>query len=310
MIRWGALAIGVILFFLTLYYVNFRVALGTIRNLGFALPVALLFSGVWHLVRTWAWAWCFPQPCKVPFLRLARVRLAAEAFSYLTLRGIAGEPLKVILLRDSVDAREATAAVALERLAYLVGTTIIIGIGSLVAMAALPLTPVWFRVFRAFAITAGAVTTITVLVVSGRGTYIHSMLRWMDSAMGTEWSTGRIVRLHGARGLDHPSRDRYARHPHRRARSRDVLTGRELRLRVHTGKSRRAGGIESRRSRSGRVARRWSGTRPGTTAPRSFLGRTGSRDLPARAAAGSAFGTGRHRARALRQATHTLLLPL
>ena len=106
-------------------------------------------------MRTWAWAWCFPRPLKVSFLRLARVRLAAEAFSYLTLRGIAGEPLKVVLLADSIDPREATAAVALERLAYLVGTTIIVGVGSVLALIGLPLTPVWFRVFRAFAIAGG-----------------------------------------------------------------------------------------------------------------------------------------------------------
>ena len=52
---------------------------------------------------------------------------SAEAFSYLTLRGIAGEPLKVVLLGDRVDARQATAAVALERIAYLIGTTLIVG---------------------------------------------------------------------------------------------------------------------------------------------------------------------------------------
>ena len=40
----------------------------------------------------------FQSGAVCPFLRLARVRLAAEAFSYLTLRGIAGEPLKVVLL--------------------------------------------------------------------------------------------------------------------------------------------------------------------------------------------------------------------
>ncbi len=130
LIRWGALLLGVVLFSGTLYYINFRVAFGTIRQLGYALPLALLFSGLWHLSRTWAWAWCFPQPRTVSFARLARVRLAAEAFSYLTLRGIAGEPLKVVLLGDRVDPRQATAAVALERIAYLVGTTIIVGIGS------------------------------------------------------------------------------------------------------------------------------------------------------------------------------------
>src|SRR6188474_3076731 len=173
-VRWGALAIGVLLFFVTLYYINFRTAFGTIRHLGVALPLALLFSGLWHLVRTWAWAWCFPRPRRVSFARLARVRLAAEAFSYLTLRGIAGEPLKVVLLGDTVDAREATAAVALERIAYLIGTTIIVGVGSVLALIGLPLSHSWFRVFRAFAIAAGVVTLFSALVITGRGTYFQS----------------------------------------------------------------------------------------------------------------------------------------
>ena len=40
-------------------------AVGTIRRLGVALPLALLFSGLWHLARTIAWACCFPQPRRV-----------------------------------------------------------------------------------------------------------------------------------------------------------------------------------------------------------------------------------------------------
>jgi len=195
LVRWGALAVGVVLFSVTLYYVNFRTAFGTIRHLGFALPLALLFSGLWHLARTWAWSWCFPQPRRISFARLARVRLAAEAFSYLTLRGIAGEPLKVVLLGDRVDAREATAAVALERVAYLVGTTVIVGVGSVLALAGLPLSHAWFRVFRAFAIAAGVVALFSALVIAGRGTYFQSWLRRIDGALGTALAQGRISRF-------------------------------------------------------------------------------------------------------------------
>ena len=191
----GALALGIVLFFATLYYVNFEHAAATIRQLGLALPLALLFSGLWHLARTWAWSWCFPQPRRVGFLRLARVRLAAEAFSYLTLRGIAGEPLKVMLLADRVSPREATAAVALERLAYLVGTTLIVGAGSLAAIAALPLTRTWFRVFRAFAIMSVVVAALTALAIAGRGTYLQSLMRRIDRALGTSFSTGRTARF-------------------------------------------------------------------------------------------------------------------
>jgi phosphatidylglycerophosphate synthase len=194
-IRWGALAIGVVLFFGTLYYVNFRLAIGTIQQLGVALPLAIFFSGLWHLARTWAWSWCFPQPRKITFARLARVRLSAEAFSYLTLRGIAGEPLKVVLLADSVDSREATAAVALERLAYLIGTTIIVGAGSLAAIVILPLTGGWFRVFRAFAIGAGVIAALATMVVMGRGTYLQSLLRRIDGAAGTTLSQGPVARF-------------------------------------------------------------------------------------------------------------------
>jgi phosphatidylglycerophosphate synthase len=194
-VRWGALALGVLLFAAALYYINISMAVSTIRRLGLALPLAIAASGVWHLARTWAWAWCFPQPRRVSFLRLARVRLAAEAFSYLTLRGIAGEPLKVVLLSDRVDAREATAAVALERLAYMIGTTLIVGVGSLIAIVMLPLTRVWFRVFRAFAIAAGGIALLTAIVIRGRGTYVYAFfVRW-DRRFGTSIGGGRIARF-------------------------------------------------------------------------------------------------------------------
>jgi uncharacterized protein (TIRG00374 family) len=194
-VRWGALAVGIVLFAAALYYINISMAVGTMRRLGVALPLALAASGLWHLARTWAWAWCFPEGTNVSFLRLMRVRLAAEAFSYLTLRGIAGEPLKVVLLNDRVDAREATAAVALERLAYMVGTTIIVGFGSLTAILFLPLTRVWFRVFRAFAIAAGVIAILTGVVISGRGTYVHAMFTRWDRRFGTAIAAGRISRF-------------------------------------------------------------------------------------------------------------------
>lgn len=195
LVRWGALAAGVVLFCGALYYIDVDLAIGTVRHLGVALPLALFVSGLWHLVRTWAWAWCFPQPRRVGFLRLARVRLAAEAFSYLTLRGVAGEPLKVLLLADRVDAREATAAVALERIAYMVGTMLIVGVGSLAAIAGLPLTRTWFRVFRAFAIVSIVIGVLTAIVVSGRGTYLQALLRRVDAWFGLSLSSGRVSRF-------------------------------------------------------------------------------------------------------------------
>ena len=194
----GALAVGVVLFLATLYFIDFQLIVTAGPRLGVALLLSILVSGLWHLARTWAWSWCFPRPRRISFLRLARVRLAAEAFSYLTLRGIAGEPLKVVLLADDIDPRVATAAVALERIAYMIGTTVIVGAGSIVAITLLPLTATWFRVFRAFAIAAAVVALLTVMVLGGRGTYLMALVAQFDRVMGTTLAAGRVGRFVGA----------------------------------------------------------------------------------------------------------------
>ena len=194
-LRWIALAVGVIIFAITLYVVDLAEAAVTVRRLGFALPVALFFSGLWHLARTWAWHWCFPEPRTVRFATLARIRLAAEAFSYLTLRGIAGEPLKVVLLDGLVDARRATAAVALDRLAYLVTTTLIVGVGSIAAMTMLPLTHGWFRVFRVFAIVAAITGILTGIAISGRGSHFETLVALIDRGFNSRIANGRFARF-------------------------------------------------------------------------------------------------------------------
>src|SRR5881227_1364170 len=85
----AALAIGVLLFIGTLRYVDFDLALASGWRMGLAVALALVATGMEHLTRTWAWAWCFAHPRTVSFARLWRVRLAAEAFSYLTISGLA-----------------------------------------------------------------------------------------------------------------------------------------------------------------------------------------------------------------------------
>jgi phosphatidylglycerophosphate synthase len=193
-VRLGGLAVGLAAFGGALYYADAGTILDVVRRLGPALPLALLISGLWHLTRTWAWAACFPQPRPVGFLRLVRLRLSAEAFSYLTFGWMAGEPLKIVLLSESLDARQATAAVALERLAYLVGTTTLIAIGAALALIGLPLTRVWSQIFTLMAIGGAAVTTATVLMVLD-GPYAEPLLRRIDRAFGTALAETRIARF-------------------------------------------------------------------------------------------------------------------
>ena len=198
----GALAIGLLVFTITLSYLDVDLALATGRRLGLAVPLALLATGVTHLARTWAWMWCFPRPGRVPFLRLLRVRLAAEAFSYLTISGVAGEPLKVVLLGDRVETREAAAAVALERLFYTFGTALVVGLAALVALATQPLSPLWFKIYRGFAIGSGAIGAAIVLIVVRRDSFLLAAFRAADRKAGTHVASSKAGRFAGAIGRE------------------------------------------------------------------------------------------------------------
>jgi hypothetical protein len=179
------------LFGLTAYYFDFELAFASGRRLGYAVACSLVLSGLWHLARTLAWARCFERP-RPPITRLARVRISAEAFSYLTIRGVAGEPLKVLLLAGETPSHEATAAVALERAAYTVGTLLLVGAGSVAALALLPLTPVWVHVFRWFVAVAAIAAALTVAVLLGKRRYVAAGLRRADGFFRLRISEGRI----------------------------------------------------------------------------------------------------------------------
>ena len=122
----------------------------------------------WHLLRTAAWWQCFPQQQRPSFWRAFRVRLAAEAFSYVTIRGVAGEPLKVLLLTREIGKDVSSSAVALERAAYTVVTIAIVGLGAATALLMLPLTPMWSRIFSVLAVAAALLVLMSVVLLASR----------------------------------------------------------------------------------------------------------------------------------------------
>jgi phosphatidylglycerophosphate synthase len=136
-----------------------------VRQFGIALPIALLPSAAWHVVRTVAWHRCFPRAARPSFAGAFRVRLAAEAFSFVTIRGVAGEPLKVVLLQPAIPPATAAAAVALERIAYLVVTAAIVGAAALTAMVTLPLSGTWLKIFGGVATAAASIVALVIVLV-------------------------------------------------------------------------------------------------------------------------------------------------
>lgn len=192
----AAAAIGIVLFGLTLYYIDLEETVASVRRLGLALPLILLPGACWHVLRTWGWAVAFPEESRPPFTRLFRVRLAADAIGFFTVRGIAGEPLKVLLLYDCIAPEITTAAVALERLAFAVIGIVIAALISLAAVTRLSMPGAWDTVFTMLMIGAVIVLALAALVARRRsGDYLGRLVTAIDRAIGRRLEASRVVRF-------------------------------------------------------------------------------------------------------------------
>ena len=192
----GAALIGVALFLVTLYYIDLDETIASARRLGLALPLVLLPGAAWHLLRTWGWSIAFPDESRPAWTRLFRVRLAADAISFFTVRGIAGEPLKVLLLYDRVAPEISTAAIALERLVFAVIGTAIAGVVSLAAITRLNMSGGWDTMFAMLAI--GAVVLLGVVVFMARHRseyYLEHLVAFLDRVTGKRLERHRVVRF-------------------------------------------------------------------------------------------------------------------
>jgi len=192
----AAIVIGLTLFIVTLFYIDLEETIGSATRLGLALPVILLPGVCWHVLRTWGWAIAFPEAARPSFTRLFRVRLAADAIGFFTVRGIANEPLKVLLLYDRVKPEITTAAVALERLAFAVISTVIAAVISLVAVTRLSLPATWEGVFGSLVIGAVALLGLAALLARrGSGDYLGRLVTRLDDWTGRRLEASRVVRF-------------------------------------------------------------------------------------------------------------------
>jgi uncharacterized protein (TIRG00374 family) len=192
----GAALLGIALFFVTLYYIDLDETVASASRLGLALPIVLLPGTVWHLLRTWGWSVAFPDGARPAFTRLFRVRLAADAISFFTVRGIAGEPLKVLLLYDRVKPEVATAAIALERLAFGVIGTSIAGLVSLLAITRVTMSGRWDALFALLAFGAVLVLAIVAFMARRRSKYyLEQVVTLLDRVTGRRLERHRVVRF-------------------------------------------------------------------------------------------------------------------
>lgn len=191
-----AVVIGALLFVLTLFYVDLDETVESAKRLGFALPIILVPGTAWHLLRTWGWSVAFPDHARPTFTRLFRARLAADAIGFFTVRGLAGDPLKIFLLYDRVAPEVTAASVALERLAFAVISIVMAGLISFFAVQRLSLPQVWDTFFTLTSMGAVILIGIVVLVARRRtGDYLGRFVTLLDRLTGRRLEASRIVRF-------------------------------------------------------------------------------------------------------------------
>jgi uncharacterized protein (TIRG00374 family) len=191
-----AAVIGAVLLVITLYSIDLEETVANVRHLGLALPLILLPGAAWHLLRTWGWAISFPDGSRPPLTRIFRVRLAADAISFFTVRGLAGEPLKVVLLYDRVPPEVTTAAIALERLAFAVINIAIAGLVSYLAVRQLAMPPAWDAAFTIMSIVAVLLLGGLALMARHRtGDYLGRFVGALDRRTGRRLEASRVIRF-------------------------------------------------------------------------------------------------------------------
>lgn len=193
----AAICLGALLFAVTLFYwIDLQETIASAVRLGAALPLILLPGAVWQLLRTWGWAVSFPDDARPQFTRLFRVRLAADAISFFTVRGLAGEPLKVVLLLDRSAPQITTASIAVERLAFAVMGIVIAGLISFFAVRRLPMPGAWDTVFTLLSIAAVLVFPVLLLIARRRtGDYLGRLVERLDRVTGRRLEGSRVVRF-------------------------------------------------------------------------------------------------------------------
>jgi uncharacterized protein (TIRG00374 family) len=188
-----AITLGLTLFAATLLTLDRQQTLDEARTLGLALPLVLIPSLGWHLLRAAGWYVCFPPDQRPSYWRIFRVRLAADGVAYFTIRGVASEPLRVVLLLGHVPATVAAAASVLERTAMGIMSVVGVGVFATLAVSSDVLPPEWERGFRVIAILAGFVLVLTALFLTRTGHYFGPLFERIHRRTGWRWTGGRTI---------------------------------------------------------------------------------------------------------------------
>lgn len=189
-----AIIAGLVLFVVTMLGIDRDETLLEVRSLGPTLPLVLLPSIGWHALRAAGWYVCFPREDRPSYWRVFRVRLAADGVGYFTIRGVASEPLRVVLLMGHVSPVVSAAASVLERTAMGIMSVLGVGVFAAFAVSSDMLPVAWQSVFRGIAITSGIVLAVTLFFLLRNNRYFGPIVERIYARTQWAWTRGRTVR--------------------------------------------------------------------------------------------------------------------
>jgi len=190
----AAIVVGIALFVVTMLGIDRDETLLEARSLGAMLPVVLLPSIGWHMLRAAGWYICFPPEERPSYWRTFRVRLAADGVGYFTIRGVASEPLRVVLLMGHVSPVVSAAASVLERTAMGIMSVLGVGVFAAFAVTSDMLPPAWQGVFRGIAVTSGIVLAVTLFFLLRSNRYFGPIVERIYARTQWAWAGGRTVK--------------------------------------------------------------------------------------------------------------------
>lgn len=180
-------ALGIGLFVLLVRSVGLTQVVSNIARIGWGFVAIVAVGGMSHTVKTWAWRFTLPpEHRRVSFLWTLRVRLAGEAVSQLSFAGqVFGETTRALMLRSQMPMVSGISSVVLDRGMYIFTGVLLIIVGALVSLMALPLSETVQRVD-----TIAALALLGLIVAMNRA--IHHRWPALSAIVGV---VGRIPHL-------------------------------------------------------------------------------------------------------------------
>src|SRR6266852_6726135 len=144
--------------------------LESIATMGWGLALVMVWGGVAHVVKTWAWRLTLlDEKGQVSFARMLGLRLASEAVGQLGGLGqLFGEGLRVSLLGPAMPLASGISSVTIDRAFFVLSAAVVSIVGLLAVLIVLPLPHTLALYAVSFAFILLGVVLLTAVAVSKR----------------------------------------------------------------------------------------------------------------------------------------------